>query len=500
MGELDSCASKIDYSTTLYLPADKPSRLDWEYLIIEVKFMKSMLPIFRNKWVKALVLTILLQQFLVAGGTYFLGEITRQFPIEGLRLSTALCLFICIFLPGTIVHYGVAWCTTRAYKSAQLSYLNEYIRSNYNHPTHWRNQSSRLERHDTMCRGGQDSILATVYFLSDFTATGLNIILNTVAIILVTDVMLGIVIALAGLLGLGIIHLAGTKISETSRNEMLADNALNAHLSKSWDNIVLGNQFFFDRWNTCFNDLFLKSEVASLETVNKREWAISLAGMLTNGLVLGTALLLAWTHRETAGFVLAILVMLPRSLQIVMHIQIIQTYLAQWKRLEERLTITHESVLEPKPNDLSHLIQENNITIKMNNTVYSAREIEHLLDHHKAGRFTITGENGTGKSILLLKLKNKFRFSAIYLPAQHELMLPETGRSLSTGEIALASLSDLQASNCNILLLDEWDANLSAENRAVLDQTIHQLSLGRIVVEIRHSVEKMGIENVKQCN
>lgn len=32
VGELDRCLSKIDYSTTLYLPADQPSRIDWEYL------------------------------------------------------------------------------------------------------------------------------------------------------------------------------------------------------------------------------------------------------------------------------------------------------------------------------------------------------------------------------------------------------------------------------------------------------------------------------------
>jgi len=462
--------------------------------------MKSLFPIFRNGWVKALVLIILLQQFLVAGGTYFLGEITRQFPIEGLKLGMMLCLFICIFLPGTIVHYWVVWCTTRAYKSAQLSYLNEYIRSNYNHPTHWRNEDSRQQRHDIMCRGGQETILSTVNFFSDLTATGLNILLNTISIILVTDVTLGVVIIVAGLLGLGIIHLAGAKISETSRNEMLTDNQLNAHLSKSWDNIVLGNQLFFDRWKNHFNDLFLKSEKASLETVKKREWAISLAGVVTNGLVLGCALLLAWTNRETPGFVLAILVMLPRSLQIVMHIQIIQTYLAQWKRLEERLAVTYESVLEPKPIDLSRLIKENDIGIKMGNTAYSPREIENLLESHKTGRFTITGENGVGKSSLLLTLKNKYRTSAAYLPAHHQLMLHETQLSLSTGEIALAALKDLQSSNCDILLLDEWDANLSAENRAVLDQVINQLSLERIVVEIRHSIEKMSIGNIKQNN
>jgi len=32
VGELDNCLSKIDYSTTLYLPAEKPRRMDFEYL------------------------------------------------------------------------------------------------------------------------------------------------------------------------------------------------------------------------------------------------------------------------------------------------------------------------------------------------------------------------------------------------------------------------------------------------------------------------------------
>ncbi len=32
IAELNICVTKIDYSTTLYLPAEKPARLDWDYL------------------------------------------------------------------------------------------------------------------------------------------------------------------------------------------------------------------------------------------------------------------------------------------------------------------------------------------------------------------------------------------------------------------------------------------------------------------------------------
>lgn len=48
-------------------------------------------------------------------------------------------------------------------------------------------------------------------------------------------------------------------------------------------------------------------------------------------------------------------------------------------------------------------------------------------------------------------------------------MLSEEKQSLSSGEIALTALKDLQTGNSNILLLDEWDANLSVENRAIID-------------------------------
>lgn len=450
--------------------------------------MESIFNIFKSKWLNLALVVVLFQQLLVAGGTYFLGKLSSEFPTEGFQLNLAISLFICILLPGTIVHYWVAWCTTRANKAAQLNYLNQYIQSNFNHPMHWRNEKSKQQRHDIMCRGGQETIQSSMLFIVDVVATGLNIVLNTISIIFVTDLLLGLTIIVAGLLGLLIIHLSEAKISESSRNEMLADNQLNAHLSRSWDNIILGNQYFFERWKNYFMQLFLSTERASLQTVKKRDWAVSMAGLVTNALVIGTALLLAWIYQNTASFVLAILVMLPRSLQIVMHIQIIQTYLAQWKSLQSKLRVTQESYSHPHVVDLSDLIRQDDISVRISNKHYPIREIETLLENNKTGRFTVTGPNGAGKSSLLLKLKTKFDRSATYLPAQHHLMLREAQLGLSSGEIALNSLKDLQLENNKILLLDEWDANLSPENRIILDKAIEQISHDKIVVEVRHSI------------
>lgn len=449
--------------------------------------MRCMFSIFKSKWFNGLLSFILLQQALVAGGTYFLGRLTSQFPTDGFSTGTAGALFICILLPGTIVHYWVSWCLTRASKSAQLAYLNKYIEANFNHPTLWRDEKSKQQRHDMMCRAGQETIQSTMRFFADFAATGLNIILNTISIILVTDLALGMIIVMAGFAGLLIIYLSSADISKSSRGEILADNRFNAHLSRSWDNVVLGNRIFYERWKTYFDEYFTKIENASLDVVRKKDWAISMAGLVTNGLVLGFALFLAWKNQEFEGFVLAILVMLPRSLQIVMHIQIIQTYFAQWKNLHEKLLVTQESFLPPQPIDLSPFINQNNIFVAAGNGYVSAENLESQLNNSSSGRFTITGQNGAGKSSLLLKLKNKFGLSAVYLPAHHQLTLCEAQLGLSSGEVALKALQELQTEDCKMLLLDEWDANLSSENRAVLNREIDKLSQKRIVVEVRHS-------------
>jgi ABC-type transport system involved in cytochrome bd biosynthesis fused ATPase/permease subunit len=448
--------------------------------------MTSIYTLFNNKWMKALLLVVLLQQLLVASGTYFLGTLTADFPTEGLQLGTALLMLVCIILPGTVFHYGLTWCTTKACKLTQQDYLKCYIQANFNHPTHWRNEKSREARHDMMCRSGQESVQSAVHFFGDFAATSLNIILNTISIILVTDITQGVVILVAGLLGLGIIHLNKKGISETSRNEVLADNRLNGHLSRSWDNIILGNQIFFDRWKMQFDDLFSTSERAAEQTVNKRDWSVSIAALVTNGLVLGSALLLIWTHQKNTAFALAMLVMLPRSLQTVMHIQIIQSYFASWKNLQEKLAVTSESLAKPQPMDLSSYITPEVILVTESRdaTIF---DIETHLESSSRGRFTITGQNGSGKSSLLLNLKNKFGLSAIYIPAQHQLFLNDSQVTLSSGELTLAMFQNLKEVDCEILLLDEWDANLSMENRSILDNVIDEISLSRIVVEIRHS-------------
>ncbi|MGK5594768.1 MAG: hypothetical protein ACSNEK_05345 [Parachlamydiaceae bacterium] len=446
--------------------------------------MNFFFPDFLSKWLGLLIGVILLQQTLVALGTFFLGKMSNDFPTLGFQVSIAFALFLSIFLPGTIVSYLVELFFTRALKFSQQSYLSEYSKNSFNHPTHFRSESTREKKHDIMCRSGQDAINKALYFFSDVLATSLNVIFNSLSIILITDVWFGIILFVAGLLGTLIVYLSKEKISHSSRMEMVAETQLNEHLSKSWDNIILGNSLFFDRWLTQFHDLFKKAENASIKATEKRNWPVALAGMLTNGIVLGFALITVWLDQNNLGNAMAILVTLPRSLQVVMHIQVCQSYLAQWKHLKEKLNITEESLQEPSPIDLSSLITESKI--KANNSPVTIENFLPSIEKLNKGRITISGENGSGKSTLMLLIKQKFGSLAAYLPAHHHLILKEPRFKLSSGEVTLKVLEDIKNEDCKVFLLDEWDANLSSENKAIIDQLLNNLSLQKIIIEVRH--------------
>jgi ABC-type transport system involved in cytochrome bd biosynthesis fused ATPase/permease subunit len=127
-----------------------------------------------------------------------------------------------------------------------------------------------------------------------------------------------------------------------------------------------------------------------------------------------------------------------------------------------------------------------------------------------SGRVTIRGGNGSGKSTLLAALKAEIKNRAYYWPTSDRLafrfaaQLPEPEIDLdadgevivkkkrkrpgfSSGERQLRSLQEIVAhTDAAIYLLDEWDANLDAKNRAAADALVQELAGRARVVEISH--------------
>ncbi|RKM06443.1 hypothetical protein D6D84_06870, partial [Moraxella catarrhalis] len=99
----------------------------------------------------------------------------------------------------------------------------------------------------------------------------------------------------------------------------------------------------------------------------------------------------------------------------------------------------------------------------------------------------IKGRNGAGKSSFLLYLKTLLSNRAFYLPVSHDLFFHQNHKK-STGQKLSSQLMQINnnKSDVDVIILDEWDANLDGINKSHLDELINELARQRLVIEVRH--------------
>lgn len=106
----------------------------------------------------------------------------------------------------------------------------------------------------------------------------------------------------------------------------------------------------------------------------------------------------------------------------------------------------------------------------------------------RPGRIVVTGDNGSGKTSLLLTLKYELGARAHYLSANQRQLV--TSAEESVGEHLIRELQQIitlakNTEGC-VLLLDEWNANLDIENTQAVDEALADLSRICTVFEARH--------------
>ena len=102
----------------------------------------------------------------------------------------------------------------------------------------------------------------------------------------------------------------------------------------------------------------------------------------------------------------------------------------------------------------------------------------------------MVGNNGVGKSCMLLKLKEHYQEQAYYLPAKHNLYFnykTDKAHKGSTGQQLIKQIQEIREDDqSTIVMLDEWDAHLDRENTQIIDQYLDHLAQTRLVVDVRH--------------
>ena len=113
---------------------------------------------------------------------------------------------------------------------------------------------------------------------------------------------------------------------------------------------------------------------------------------------------------------------------------------------------------------------------------------ETLLCHEEKGRIVMKGENGSGKTTVMMLLKEHFREKAYLYPNHTNLFFKDVcNGEYSTGEKVRADLSQLIENEneigASLYLFDEWNANLDPVSQKKTDVFIEQISRQSLVLE-----------------
>jgi ABC-type multidrug transport system fused ATPase/permease subunit len=289
-------------------------------------------------------------------------------------------------------------------------------------------------------------------------------------------------------------------------------NRMTAHTYSAWDNIFSGNRSNFRLWHRGFKTRLRAALAAQIRAILAREGLATVNGIVSLAVLFAYLAWVAGSHAGDTGLLVALAATLPRQIALSTDMHDLASgwndLAAIWTRIggacnamrpaadaqfDQRIDFDRIQLLSSK-NGLQRCA--------------SLPQALQLLQQQPTGRWQVRGGNGAGKSTLLAALKARLGHQAYYWPTHDKLAFafaagpggaeedgedgedcdaesPSSG--YSSGERQLRALQEIiQTTQTPIYLLDEWDANLDARNRATAEALVQQLATRAVVVEISH--------------
>jgi ABC-type bacteriocin/lantibiotic exporter with double-glycine peptidase domain len=206
--------------------------------------------------------------------------------------------------------------------------------------------------------------------------------------------------------------------------------------------------------------------------------------------VIGTWVWLIYQNIGNEVFLSMLIATFPRQVITIFHVTAIVAYASRWNSLKTRLEGLKSALIITEPINVG-TISWNRIKAEKDNTIITIDSINSLQDitqDYRPGRITLRGDNGTGKSSLLALIKEQLSEKAVLLPPHSDMFFEfSSNKSLSTGEKIIESLDEIKKSErLQLLLLDEWDANLDKNHIGNISEKLNELAKEICIIEVRH--------------
>jgi hypothetical protein len=304
-------------------------------------------------------------------------------------------------------------------------------------------------------------------------------------------------------------------ITQTYLENQRMNNRVTAQGYTAWDNIFSGNGYNLRLWLAGFKGRLRVALTAQLRAIVAREGMSAMSGIVSLGIVFATITMVAMQNVSDTALLVALATTLPRQIEMTYELHLLATgwndFVAVWTRLGG---VAANMLPQPDP-AFDDRIKFDRLVLREGDhahVVSSVNDALRIVRAQPTGRINIRGGNGAGKSSLLASLKTELRQRAFYWPASDRLAFTFAGGAapvevegdddedeasaaapaerrlgFSTGERQLKSLEEIVgATDAQVYLFDEWDANLDAANKAKADALVDALATRARVVEISH--------------
>lgn len=437
---------------------------------------------------------LIVQQLIVASSNFWIIAFIRDIQTNSTvytSLSLYLTSLLLPYLPGSI-----ATIFQEKWKYSLILNLSESFKKTHNsNQKIWADKDFKETRIAMLSNEGINALTEFTEYVYSLLSTAMNVLFNVTALAILITGEFGVSYLIS------LVSVACLMRLQKNKQEKLSIKAQNARISflkillNSWDNIVLGNRYNFNLWERRADRTSQSYVNRNLHTVRFRQWFSVLIAILTFIPSFFVVVQMAVKNHSNPLVLSAIAVTLPRLFMILNFTYDLLKFAFYWpsqKKVLERVKAMICSNQEGS--SFTHRIQWEKISL-----LHNAFDVEDIPDSKvnnlegiikKAtipGRLTIRGENGTGKTSLLLAIKDSLKEKAFFLPVKHQLCFRNNANYLSSGQGIRATLLEIRNFvNEKVILLDEWDANLDNKNKEEISHLIDEIARNRCVIEVRH--------------
>lgn len=440
------------------------------------------------RWFVAALVLVVVQQASLAVSTYFIAMAGESLSSDGYE---RLRLFISLFFCFALLAYFLSSCSEFCLVKLRNELWEKYVLQSFETIREDAGASSGKNRQmlNNWLVGEAPSTIGTA---GEFYVGMASVYCNILMTLGVFYLTLGgwMSTAIVASLGFSLVSVWRLK----GRIDNLADSMQSSRLqalvkvAPLWDHAFFAPERMHKEANARFRERARSYFHVTERYLLLEQVVACLPIYLAVGMVLGAMYVLPPQAQVPLGVLVAVL---PRTLQLFGNVHALSMYSSRLILVRKQVRNLIEFTAGLDRQDLRGQISSGSMTLIDVQSKKSFQPMEFLAAvksrEIRSGRYRLTGRNGAGKSSFLKILRFENRNSLLLSP---EVDFVGHEEAASSGELQCRQISMLLQQDVNLLLLDEWDANLDDANFNLIDAEISASAAHRLIVEVRHRVDR----------